>query len=163
VTRKGRERTGSSTPRKLGELVREVYPSREPDDVAAIRAFSWWRKAVPERVFLRARPVRLAGGVLYVNTATTAWASELDHMKEQLLASVQNQAHGARVRELRFRVGPLPELPKTTRPERPRPQPIALAVLPEKLARALAQIDDDALRDVISGAASVALGRHPGR
>jgi len=161
VTRKARERTGSSTPRKLGELVRDVYPSREPDEVAAIRAFAWWRKAVPERVFLRARPVRLSGGVLYVNTATTAWASELDHMKEQLVASIQNQ--GARVRELRFRVGPLPELPKTARPVPARPQPIALAVLPDRLARVLSQIDDDALRDVISAAASVALGRNPAR
>lgn len=159
MSRKHRERTGSSTPRALAELVREVYPSREPDDVAAIRAFAWWRKAVPERVFLRARPVRMSHGVLYVNTATTAWASELDHMKEQLLASVQNQGPGSKVRELRFRVGPLPEAPKLTRPEPPRPHPIALAVLPEKLARALSRIDDDALRDVIGGAASVALGR----
>jgi hypothetical protein len=159
VSRRQRERTGNSAPRALAELVREVYPSREPDDVAAIRAFAWWRRAVPERVFLRARPVRMSGNVLYINTATTAWASELDHMKEQLLASVQNQGPGARVKELRFRVGPLPEAPKALRPERPRPQPIALAVLPDKLARALSRIDNDELRDAISGAASVALGR----
>ncbi len=159
MSKRGRDRKGSSTPRALSELVREVYPSREPDDVAAIRAFGWWRKAVPERVFLRARPVRMSAGILYVNTATTAWASELDHMKEQLLASVQNQAPSARVRELRFRVGPLPETPKATRPEPPRPQPIALAVLPEKLARVLSRIDDDALRNAIGGAASIALGR----
>ncbi len=158
-----RERNGSATPRALAELVREVYPSREPDDIAAIRAFAWWRKVVPERVFRRARPVKLAGRVLYVNTATTAWASELDHMKEQLLACVQHEAQRARVRELRFRVGPLPDMPTPTRPEPPRPPPVALAVLPDALARALAHIDDDALRDVIAAAASVALGRNPTR
>lgn len=162
MTRK-RDRTTQSSPRPIAELLREAYPAREPEDVAAIRAFAWWRKAVSERVFMRARPVKLANGVLYVNTATTAWASELDHMKEQILSTIHKQAPGVKVRELRFRVGPLPEAPRPTRPEPERPPPIVLASLPEKLARVLSQIDDDALRDVISGAASVALGRRPGR
>jgi hypothetical protein len=60
---------------------------------------------------------------------------------------------------LRFRVGPLPELPPSTRPERARLAPVAVAVLPENLARALAAIDDDALRDAIGQAASIVLGR----
>lgn len=147
----------------LSQLVRKVYPNQEPEHAAAIRAFAWWRRAVPERVFMRARPVRLTGGVLWVHTATSAWASELEHLKEQLLASAQKHAPDASVKSLRFRVGPLPELPPSTRPERPRQAPIAVAVLPEGLARALAAIDDDALRDAIGQAASVALGRPPSR
>lgn len=143
----------------LANLVREVYPSKEPENAAAIRVFAWWRRAVPERVFMRARPVRLQNGVLWVHTATSAWASELEHVKEQLLASVQKHAPDARVKGLRFRVGPLPELPTTTRPETPRAAPIPVAILPESLARALAAIDDDALRDAIGQAASVALNR----
>jgi|GEM_PF-1236801 len=147
----------------LHKLVRQVYPSQEPEHAAAIRAFAWWRRAVPERVFMRARPVKLAHGVLWVHTATSAWAAELEHLKEQLLASAQKHAPDASVRSLRFRVGPLPELPTSTRPERPRQAPVAVAILPEALARALAAIDDDALRDAIGQAASVALGRDPGR
>ncbi len=143
----------------LANLVREVYPSKEPETASAIRVFAWWRRAVPERVFSRARPVRLQNGVLWVHTATSAWASELEHIKEQLLASVQKHAPDARVKGLRFRVGPLPELPTTTRPEQPRPAPVPVAVLPEELARALAAIDDDDLRDAIGQAAGIALGR----
>ena len=150
-------------PEPLAQLVRGVYPSREPDDAAAIRVFGWWRRAVPERVFLRARPVKLSAGVLYVHTATSVWAADLDHLKEQLLASVQKQAPEANVRALRFRVGPLPEMPKSTRAQTPRPPPIAVATLPEKLARALAAIDDDELREAIGGAASVSLGRDAAR
>lgn len=145
----------------LANLVREVYPSQEPENAAAIRVFAWWRKAVPERVFMRARPVRLQSGVLWVHTANSAWASELEHVKEQLLASVQRHASDARVKSLRFRVGPLPELPPSTRPEIPRPAPIPVATLPENLARALAVIDDDELRDAIGHAASLVLGRSP--
>lgn len=149
------------SPRPLSELLRAAYPSKEPEDVAAIRVFGWWRRAVPARVFARARPTRLSHGVLYVNTASPAWALELDHIKVQLLASVQKHAPDARVRELRFRTGPLPEIPAGTRPERKRPEPIVLATLPENVARALASIDDDALREAISSAAAVSLGRAP--
>lgn len=153
----GQDRGGS--PRALADLLRAVYPSREPEDAAAIRVFTWWRRAVPARVFARAQPVRLSHGILYVNTATPAWALELDYLKPQLLASVQKHAPEARIRELRFKMGPLPEVPKGSRPERKRPEPVVVAALPETLARALASIDDDALREAISGAAAVSLGR----
>lgn len=160
---RAREDGRGGAPRALAEVVRSVYPGREPEDVAAIRVFGWWRRAVPARVFARARPVRLSHGVLYVHTATPSWALELDHLKQQLLASVQKHAPEARVKELRFRTGPLPEPPSGSRPERRRPEPVIVAALPEALARALAAIDDDQLREAISGAAGVALGREPRR
>ena len=147
----------------MAELLRSVYPSREPEDAAVIRVFTWWRRAVPARVFARARPVRLSHGILYVNTASPAWALELDHIKEQLLASVQKHAPEARIRELRFRNGPLPEVKLGSRPDRKRPDPVVVAALPESLARALACIDDDVLREAISGAAAVSLGREAKR
>jgi len=162
MSRIRKERRGGGL-QTLSDLVRQVYPGREPADAAAIRVFSWWRRAVPERVFMRARPIRLNAGVLWVHTATSAWAAELEHLKEQLLASVQKHAPEAHVRGIRFRVGPLPDLPTSTRPDRPRPAPIALAVLPDSLARALAAIDDDALREAIGHAASIALGRNSGK
>lgn len=148
-----------SSPTALGEVVRAVYPSREPEDVTAIRVFHWWRRAVSERIHRRARPVRLYAGILYVHTATSAWASELEYMKEQLLASVRKRAPEARVRGIHFRVGPLPDLPEPTRPDPPLPTPVAVHTLPEPLARVLAGIDDDDLREAIGAAASVALGR----
>jgi hypothetical protein len=152
-----RKRGGGPTP--LSDLVHAVYPAREPEDAQAIRVFAWWRRAVPARVFARARPIKLSHGVLLVHTATSAWATELDYLSEQLLASVQKHAPNARVRALRFRVGTLPEAPVGTRPEPPRHAPIPVRVLPEELARVLARIDDDALREAIGGAAAVALAR----
>lgn len=151
------ERNRGGAPMPLSDLVRAVYPRREPEEAQAIRVFAWWRKAVPERVFQRARPVRLSHGVLVVHTATSAWASELDHLKEQLLASVQKHAPEAKVRALRFRPGPLPEVSKTSRPEPPRRMPIPVRALPEELARVLVRIDDDELREAIGQAASLTL------
>ena len=66
----------------LGDLMQVAYPAREPEEAALLRAFTWWQRAVPERVVARARPVKLYGGTLLVHTATSAWAAELDHMRE---------------------------------------------------------------------------------
>ena len=103
----------------------------------------------------------MKNGVLYVHTATSAWAAELDPLREALLDSVQRHAPHAGVRDLRFRVGPLPPLPRRDQREpRPEPaEPTALVELPESLARALARVPDDALRDVIGAAATVSLAR----
>ena len=143
----------------LSSLIRSVYPAREPDDITAIRVFHWWKRAVPERVYRRARPVRLRHGILHVHTATSAWASELEYEKEQLLASLRRHAPEARVRALRFSAGPLPDLPVSTRPDRVLPPPVIVPPLPEGLARVLATIDDDELRSAIETAASMAIGR----
>jgi hypothetical protein len=148
-----------SSPSKLADLLRAAYPSKEPDDITAIRVFHWWKRAVPERVYMRARPVRMHAGTLYVHTATSAWSSELEAWKERLLSSIRRHAPEAKVRAVRFRVGPLPELPVGTRPEQPLPPPVVIPTLPEQLARTLAAIDDDELREAIGAAAGMALGR----
>ena len=137
-----------------------AYPAREPHEVKAIRAFTWWRHAVPPRVYERARPVRISHGVLHVHTATAAWAAELDHLRESLLESVQKQAPHAGIRELRFRVGALPPMPRSTRPPKQRPpEAPPVSIFPEELARELARVGDDELRDAIGRAAGVSLSR----
>jgi hypothetical protein len=146
-------------PRALAELMTKAYPGKEPEDAAAIRVLSWWRKAVPERVVERARPVRFKGGIMVIHTASSAWAQELDFAREDLLASLRRSAPDLRIRELRFRVGPLPQLPSPLRADAPADPVVALSTLPETLARALSAIDDDALRDAIARAAGVGLAR----
>jgi hypothetical protein len=154
-----RRRKGGA--KRLGELVVGVYPSREPEEVRALRAFSWWERAVPPRVSKNARPVRFSRGVLTVHAATSAWAQELDFLKESLLGSVKKHAPEANVRRIHIRVGPLPELPPRPRERTRSVPPKPVSELPEELARALATVAHDELRKVISSAAAVSLGDEP--
>lgn len=145
-------------PRPLGELMPDVYPSKEPDDIRAMRAFAWWDDAVPRRVAERARPVRLVRGVLTVHVATSAWAHELEFLRESLLASVQRRVPRAAVKDIRFRVGELPAtLPRAEPP--PPVEVIPARHLPEEVAKALAGVKDDALRDAVQKAARTSLGQ----
>lgn len=151
-----RRRRGASEPLALGRLLPDVYPRAEPEDIAAMRAFGWWSRVVPERVARNARPVRYARGVLTVHAATSAWAQELDFARETLLASVRRRL--PEVRKLRIVVGPLPAIAPRHRGA-PPPAPVQpLERLPDPVARALASVHDDGLRAAIAQAAATALG-----
>jgi len=146
-------------PKELKDLVQKVYPSKEPDDVKAIRAFGFWDKAVPASVAANARPVAFVRGTLIVHAATTVWAQEIDLLAPQLLASLKKLAPRSGVRRLKVKVGRLPPPPAGPRPTRPPPPAVPVAALPEELARELGRVGDDDVRDAVGKAASISLGR----
>jgi hypothetical protein len=145
-------------PLQIGRLVPKVYPSKEPDEIRAIRAFRWWEKAVPRRVLENARPVRASRGVLTIHVSTSVWAHELEMLKPQLIESLARHAPQAGVRDLRIRVGPLPPLVVVPVRERRRTPVIPVTELPEELARALAAVGDDGVREAVAEAAGISLG-----
>jgi hypothetical protein len=145
--------------RGIAELLRRVHPA--PEQIDEARIFGFWVTALPDRIVTRARPVRLVHGILHVNVSSSAWAQELHHMHDDLLARLREHAPYARLHAIRFRVGPLPEMPSFYRPVPPKPRTVSLARLPEELGRALAAIGDDALRQKVAAAASISLREEP--
>lgn len=149
---------------RVGTLVEGVYPKDALDDAQAARVFAAWAKVVPQRVVDNARPVRLRRGALVVHTATSAWASVLQLDGEKILEALRARLPGAPVTKVVFRVGALPPAPPA---EPKRRQSVALrpvTELPEDVARELARIRDDDLRDAVARAASAGLaprGRMP--
>jgi hypothetical protein len=147
----------------LSQLVRAVYPKREPPELQTLRACHWWQRAVSERVLANARPVRLDGGVLTLHTTSAAWANTLQLESENLLAKMRELSRECRLTELRFRVGRMPDpaTPLRALPEPPKTVP--LIELPEDVARELAHIRDDRLRDSVRRAVAMGLGNRPDR
>lgn len=135
--------------------MRNAHPA--PDQIDEARVFGFWVRALPEKIVMRARPVRLLHGILHVNVSSSAWAQELHHMHDDLLARIRAHSPQARIHAIRFRVGPLPELPHIYRPVPPKPRRVSLETLPEELGRVLATIGDDALRQKIAAAAALTL------
>jgi hypothetical protein len=140
----------------LSELIPKVYPSSEPEEMRALRVFTAYCKSVSERVLENARPVRFQEGVLMINTSTSTWANALSLESTQILADTRRRAKGVKVTRLVFRSGPLPELPKLA-PLPAKLVPIGLDQLPDMVARELAGIADDALREAVTRAAVTAL------
>jgi hypothetical protein len=141
----------------ISALVARVYPGRSRDELDAVRAFGAFMRALSPRILRNARPVKLMKGTLLVHTSNSAWANSLQLECESLLAKLKRVAPDARIRKLLFRAGPLPEaaLPPLHTPEGPKGVP--LKELPEEIARELARIHNDQLREAIAKAASVGL------
>ena len=142
----------------LGKLIGKVYPTHEPDEARALRVFAAYSRAVPERILRNARPVQYQRGVLTVHTATAAWANALALESAQMLGKLRFRLRDMPLSRIVFRVGKLPELVDTVQPEPPPARLLPLEQLPEELARELARIGDDALRERLARAIAVSLG-----
>lgn len=140
----------------LSELIPKVYPSAEPEEAKALRVFSAYCRSVSERVLDNARPVRFQEGVLTIHTSTSTWANALSLESAQILADTRRRSRGVKVQKIVFRSGPLPEMPKQA-PIPPKLVPIGLEQLPDQVAKELAGIGDDTLRDAVTRAAVTAL------
>jgi hypothetical protein len=142
----------------LSDLIPKVYPSSEPEEAKMLRVFAAYRRSVSARVLENARPVKLYEGVLMVNTSTSTWANALSLESTQILADTRARSRGVKVTKIMFRAGPMPELPPAA-PIAPKLVPIGLDQLPDQVARALAGISDDALRDAVTRAAVTSLSQ----
>jgi hypothetical protein len=108
-----------------------------------------WAAAVGARIAERTHPVAVENGVLIVRAATSVWASELSLLSDALLARLRTA--GVKVRALRFRVGavePPEHLPELRATRVPPP-----TELDPRIARTIARIEDEELRDAITRAA----------
>jgi hypothetical protein len=141
----------------LGEIVSRVYPSAQADELRLVRASAWWERHAPPRVARNARPARLRRGVLVFHAATSAWAQELQLLLPQLAPALARAVPGIDARRVRVHVGPVPPRPTPPSPPPPAAPPLSLGELPDPVARALAAIADDRLRDAIARAAAQSL------
>lgn len=155
MARGGKRREGEPT--ALGGLIRGVYPGASAEVEQTIAAFAWWERAVSGRIAENARPVSLKDGVLTVHVRSASWSNDLHFAREDLLASVRRTAPKANVRDLRIRVGPLPDRSLPRREPTSESAPAQLSALPDDIARELASVRDDALRQTIAKAASLSI------
>lgn len=140
----------------LSELIPKVYPASEPEDAQALRVFAAFTRSVSENVLKNARPVRFREGVLMVNTSTSTWANALTFEVTDLLGKIRARSPNIQITRIAFRSGPLPELPVVA-PLPPKVKPLGLDALPSQVARELAGIADDVLRDAVTRAAATSL------
>lgn len=154
---KRRKRGGLAT---IAELVPGVYPSNEPDDIVLVRAIGWWDRHVPARIARSVRPAQLRRGTLWIHAVTGAWAQEVTMMLPRWKPGLMRALPALKNANVRVKVGPLPPRPVLA----PRPEPIpplTIGELPETVARALAGIPNDDVRDAVAKAASQSLAERP--
>ena len=141
----------------LGGLMRKVYPAQAPDEAHAIRLLGCWGRIVSERILANARPVFYRAGVLTVHTTSASWANALTLEAPALIAKLRARAPEVPLQRMQFRLGRLPDLPAQIKPQQPPPALLPIDALPHDVARELARITHDGLRERLSRAIAVSL------
>jgi hypothetical protein len=152
--KKRNARRGDS-PRNLSDLVVKLYPGKET--ASELQAFGWWSRGVPVRIRNNSAPISIRRRTLLVHVTTSAWAQELQFMKDDLLERLHRACPSSPVKNLVFRVGPLTKQKEVEPPKAPpsvRPAPLT-----EEVARELVRVKDDGLRDAVAAAAALSLAR----
>jgi predicted nucleic acid-binding Zn ribbon protein len=157
VNVKRRSKRPSAKPQRAAALLDGTFAWLKLDEQArsfrAMRAFS---VAAGPRIAEHARAERLRGAILFVRCATAAWTQHLHVMKAQLIDKLARVSGGEHVREIRFTVGPLTEVPQWDEPAPDAPaagragSDSSSPRVPDAIARAMSEVSDPELRDQLA-------------
>lgn len=128
------------------------------EEVRAGRIFTEWVELVGAKIAQRTRPDGITDRTLWIEVASSAWLHELNLLKPQLVMGLIDRLGQPRLfDEVRFRLAgrvrraPLVPPAPRKKPAAPRAAPIpATGAARERIAREVAGVDDDELRELIA-------------
>ena len=99
-------RENINDPKSLGDVMSELISNRDwRQGLAEGNIFSDWEKIVGAEIATHSTPISLVDGRLTIQTSSTAWATQLTLISNDLLKTISNSSPGALVEELNL-IGP---------------------------------------------------------
>ena len=93
-------------PKPVGAVLDELIEKRDwVRGLAEGNIFTDWEKIVGAEIAQHSTPISLTEGRLTIQSSSTAWATQLNIMKDSLRETISNTAPGALVEEL-YIIGP---------------------------------------------------------
>ena len=93
-------------PKSLSDVMSELISNRDwRQGLAEGNIFSDWEKIVGAEIATHSTPISLVDGRLTIQTSSTAWATQLTLISNDLLKTISNSSPGALVEELNL-IGP---------------------------------------------------------
>lgn len=88
-------------PLKLSSILEEIVVKRDwKQGIAEGSLFTEWESVVGAELAAHSTPLTLVDGILTIQTQSTAWATQLNAMKQVLLKTITSSAPGALVESL---------------------------------------------------------------
>jgi hypothetical protein len=144
---------------ELREELARLGPGGAIADVVAV-----WPDAVGEVIAANAWPARIGrDGTLHVATSSSAWAFELTHLEDTVLARLGERLGRACPRRLRFAPGRVPEPSAESVETSERVVPIPSPRVQAAAEAIAAEIGSPGLREAVARAAAASLAGAEGR
>jgi predicted nucleic acid-binding Zn ribbon protein len=102
------EKSKPGDPTLISDVLNNLVNQRQWESgLAEGNLFVQWEKIVGSDIATHSAPISIYEGILLVQCSSTAWATQLQAVHDQLLATITSSAPGALVESLRF-TGPTP-------------------------------------------------------
>lgn len=94
----------------IGSILSDVLKTyRRDSDADLVQVWQVWDKVVGDVIAQNARPAAFKGKLLLVHVSSSTWIHQLQFLKKEMMAKL-NQAFGkAVINDLKFKIGPLGE------------------------------------------------------
>ncbi|MFM9151472.1 MAG: DUF721 domain-containing protein [Candidatus Planktophila sp.] len=98
------ERSSSpGDPTLISEVLTDLVADRQWESgLAEGNLFAQWEKIVGSDIATHTTPISILDGVLLIQCSSTAWATQLQAIHDQLVTTISSSAPGALVESLRF-------------------------------------------------------------
>jgi predicted nucleic acid-binding Zn ribbon protein len=98
------ERTSTpGDPTLISDVLSNLVSDRQWESgLAEGNLFAQWEKIVGSDIATHTTPISILEGVLLIQCSSTAWATQLQSVHDQLVATISSSAPGALVESLRF-------------------------------------------------------------
>ena len=98
------ERTSTpGDPTLISDVLTNLVSDRQWESgLAEGNLFAQWEKIVGSDIATHTTPISILDGVLLIQCSSTAWATQLQSVHDQLVATISSSAPGALVESLRF-------------------------------------------------------------
>ncbi|MGI9198088.1 MAG: DUF721 domain-containing protein [Candidatus Nanopelagicaceae bacterium] len=95
------ERSNSGEPVAVGDLISELVKNRDwQNGLAEGEIFVKWEEIVGVEIAKHSDPIEIKNGKLFIKCSSTAWATQLNLVKNELLQSIQKIAPAIKELEL---------------------------------------------------------------
>ncbi len=90
-------------PTLISDVLTNLVADRQWESgLAEGNLFAQWEKIVGSDIATHATPISILDGVLLIQCSSTAWATQLQAVHDQLVTTISSSAPGALVESLRF-------------------------------------------------------------
>ena len=90
-------------PALISDVLTNLVADRQWESgLAEGNLFAQWEKIVGSDIATHTTPISILDGVLLIQCSSTAWATQLQSVHDQLVATISSSAPGALVESLRF-------------------------------------------------------------
>jgi predicted nucleic acid-binding Zn ribbon protein len=95
--------TTPGDPTLISDVLTNLVSDRQWESgLAEGNLFAQWEKIVGSDIATHATPISILDGVLLIQCSSTAWATQLQSVHDQLVATISSSAPGALVESLKF-------------------------------------------------------------